>query len=481
MQTENVKDEFFVGTFFNHLKTSINPKKEKDKSEAPVGEVKFSNKNIKVVEENKLFILKDRGHCCASIFGVNCSNNSVDGEVFWEYQLGYELDEKSFKLLLYSNKDPYTSNNLLETIKDVEKRDKKCVYGKLKNDQYTKVLFKDEFDKDINEFKFNSDKDSVDWEDYLDGYGNMCYITSKDENLYETIKNKKQQRRDLVRKIVDENKEKLMGCKSSFERNQLAKDLTKKYIPQEQKNSLDESFYNENNNIDDYYITIDDDGKILIDNIATTVIKYDYQQNRFLNVNSGNNCLHSELDLMPKDGKDYIEIKRIIVDLRPHHNASRMITNEQMGEILNMSINEIKSKDIRIIDKDGINQVMSMVDFINQYCKDEKLKNKYLPIANKIMQLPDDFFQRKDLVQKYIENGDNSESVIDDIKAISRCEDGKEFLRNCHCNIALRARAKREHQVFLTYEKIQDNPANVNELVSMDNVKSWNMCGCSCC
>ena len=172
------KDEFFVGMFVQTPKTSINPYKEKQNqgfSEKVTKDVAFKDEEVKVVEGNKLFILNDRGHCCASMFGVNGSNNTVDGEVFANLQVGYELDDKSFKCLLYSNKDPFTSNNLLDTIKDVEKRQKKCVYGKFNNDEYTKLLFTGQFDKRKNKFEFDP-KNRNDWLDYvIDESGNLWW------------------------------------------------------------------------------------------------------------------------------------------------------------------------------------------------------------------------------------------------------------------------------------------------------------------
>ena len=116
-----------------------------------------------------------------------------------------------------------------------------------------------------------------------------------------------------------------------------------------------------------------------------------------------------------------------------------------------------------------------------------KPQNRRLQERSLVIKNYDEHITKKDakrLIEDYINNNRVQEKkpIVDCIKKLQKYDDGKEFLRNCHCNIALRARAKREHQVFLTYEKIQnENPANVNELVSMDNVKSWNMCGCSCC
>ena len=92
--------------------------------------------------------------------------------------------------------------------------------------------------------------------------------------------------------------------------------------------------------------------------------------------------------------------------------------------------------------------------------------------------------EAREYIDNYINNATSPKqtSLVDCIKELQKYDDGREFLSNCHCNIALRARAKREHQVFLTYEKIlNNNPANVNELVSINDVHSWNMCGCSCC
>ena len=395
------KDEFFVGMFVQTPKTSINPYKEKQNqgfSEKVTKDVAFKDEEVKVVEGNKLFILKDRGHRCASMFGVNCSNNTVDGKVFLDFQVGYELDDKSFKCLLYSNKDPFTSNNLLDTIKDVEKRQKKCFYGKFDNDKYTKLLFKGPFDKDNNDFLFNTNKDSEDWRYYYDdGVGNLCYITSKGENLYEIIKNKQQYLRNLVREIVQQHKDELMKIcgeddwtdKSSKARKELNEKLTNKYIPkQHNNNSLNSSFYNdESNTIDDYKIAIYPDFKIEIYNISKCIVRYNFKDDRFLCVNGGNNCLHNELDLIPKDGKDYINIKRMIVDFRsinkiiyesgkPPRKKGREQIDKCMMDIVNMTINEIKADDIRVIDEQGVSEIIPVKQFIDKYCTDNKLKEK---------------------------------------------------------------------------------------------------------
>ena len=521
------KDEFFVGTFVTTPETSINPSKEKNKQclpETVIKDIAFKNKKVKVVEGNKLFILKDRGHCCASMFGVNGSNNTVDGEVFLDLQVGYELDDKSFKCLFYSNRDTFTSDNVLDTIKDVEQRKKGRVYGKFNNDEYTKLLFKKRFDKDNNNFVFNTNKDSDEWKDYeVDGYGNLCYVTSKGENLYEIIKNKQQHLRDLVREIVQQHKDELMKiCEKddwtdksvqarkarkelAEKREELGKKLTNKYIPKQPNiNSLNRSFYNDKSNtIDDYKIDIYPDFRIVIHNIRTCIVSYNFKYDRFLCVNGGNNCLHNELDLIPKDGKDYINIKRMIVDFRPTpFDKYRELTNEQIKQILNMSVNEIKSKDIRVIDEQGVNNIIPVEQFIDKYCKDDKLKEKAKQLIkgsinnNKLQeQQPNEQHENsqqsnitkeeaREYIDNYINNAASQEqtSLVDCIKELQKYDDGRDFLRNCHCNIALRARAKREHQVFLTYDKILNtDPVSVNELVSMDNVNSWNMCGCSCC
>ena len=115
-----------------------------------------------------------------------------------------------------------------------------------------------------------------------------------------------------------------------------------------------------------------------------------------------------------------------------------------------------------------------------------KPQNRRLQDRSRVIKNYDEHLTKKDakrLIEDYINNGmvQEKKPLVDCIKKLQNYEDGKEFLCICHCNIALRARAKREHQVFLTYEKIQDNPANVKELVSINDVHSWNMCGCSCC
>ena len=379
------KDEFFVGMFVQTPKTSINPYKEKQNqgfSEKVTKDVAFKDEEVKVVEGNKLFILQDRGHCCASMFGVNGSNNTVDGKVFLDLQVGYELDDKSFKCLLYSSKDPSTSNNLLDTIKDVEKRQKKCVYGKFNNDEYTKLLFTGQFDKRKNKFEFDP-KNRNDWLDYvIDESGNLCYITSKGGNLYEIIKNKQQYLRNLVREIVQQHKDELMKIcgeddwtdKSSKARKELNEKLTNKYIPkQHNNNSLNSSFYNdESNTIDDYKIAIYPDFQIEIYNISKCIVRYNFKDDRFLCVNGGNNCLHNELDLIPKDGKDYINIKRMIVDFR----QGREQIDNCMMDIVNMTINEIKAKDIRVIDEQGVSNIIPVEQFIDKYCTNDKLKEK---------------------------------------------------------------------------------------------------------
>lgn len=384
------KDEFFVGTFVKTPKTVINPYKEKKNQgleEEVIKDVAFKDEEVKVVEGNKLFILKDRGHCCASMFGVNGSNNTVDGDVFMGLQVGYELDDKSFKCLLYSSKDPFTSNNLLDTIKDVEQNKKECVYGKFNNDEYTKLLFKGNFDKRNNAFVFNTDKGSDDLENYYwDGYGNLCYITSKDENLYEIIKNKQQHLRDLIREIAKQHKDtltKICGeddySQTSLKaREELSKELTNKYIPKQSNiNSLNRSFYNDElNTIDDYKIHIRADFKIGIENICTRIVLYNFKDDRFLCVNSGNNCYHNELDLIPKGGKDYINIKRMIVDFRQVKRKGREQIDKCMEDILNMTINEIKADDIRVIDEQGVSKIISVEQFIDKYCTDNELKEK---------------------------------------------------------------------------------------------------------
>ena len=424
------KDEFFVGTFVTTPKTYINPYKEKNNqglAETVIKYIAFKDKKVKVVEGNKLFILKDRGHCCASMFGVNGSNNTVDGEVFLNLQVGYELDDKSFKCLLYSNKDPFTSNNLLDTIKDVEQRKKKCFYGKFNNDEYTKLLFKDKFDKKKNEFVFNTDKGSDDWQEYYwDGRGNLCYITSKDENLYEIIKNKQQHLRDLVREIAKQHKDTLMKiCKkkdysqeSVKARKELSEELTNKYIPKQPNiNSLNRSFYNDKlNTIDDYKIGISDDFQIRIQNICTCIVSYNFKDDRFLRVHGGYNCLHNELDLIPKDGKDYINIKRMIVDFR----KGRKQIDKCMMDILNMTINEIKADDIRVIDEQGVSKIISVEQFIDKYCIDDKLKEEAKQLikekALKIQKIKDTIKQDKNFTNTTISKMFTPKNIAERIK-----------------------------------------------------------------
>lgn len=102
--------------------------------------------------------------------------------------------------------------------------------------------------------------------------------------------------------------------------------------------------------------------------------------------------------------------------------------------------------------------------------------------GNEVVNAGSNIEQFKTNVKKYIASGNNGDNnIVENIKQLAQNENGKEFLRNCHCNIAFFAKAKREHQVFLTYEKILNtSPENVNELVSINDVHSWNMCGCSC-
>ena len=99
--------------------------------------------------------------------------------------------------------------------------------------------------------------------------------------------------------------------------------------------------------------------------------------------------------------------------------------------------------------------------------------------------------QRKtdsDIIKDYIKTGNLQNDVAKSIKNVVIFNNPQdiEFLEKCHCNIAIRDKARREHQIYKTFRNIKNyqinNHLNREYVPNLFNLESVNKCNFkSCC